>query len=105
MSIEYICQSLTSFSYIFPSCADIDFVKTDWILINQFGSIGFSFGSVTNFLYFDNKNDYRPCILSNLGKRRTQDHDTNRILGRLPYRSRGWTKEALDLVLESRNAT
>ena len=76
-------------------------------------------GNVTNFLYFDNENDYQPCILSNLGKRRTQNHDTNRILGRLPYRcpdrdrdfftvgerSRGWTKEALDLILESRKAT
>jgi len=52
------------------------------------------------------------------GKRRTQDHDTNRTSGRLPYRcpdrdrdfftvgerSRGWTEEAPNLVLESCNA-
>ncbi len=61
-------------------------------------------GSVTIFLYFDNKNDYRPCILSNLEKRRTQDHDTHSTLGRLPYRSGRWTKEASDLVLEPCNA-
>jgi hypothetical protein len=45
-----------------------------------------------------------PVSCSLWGKRRKQGHDTNRTPGRLSYRSRGWIKEASDLVLESGNA-
>ena len=39
-----------------------------------------------------------------LTNRRKQDHDTHRCRRRLPYRSRGWIKEASYLVLKSCNA-